>query len=101
MIDSVSDVSGASPDLKKARRQKSASRNPQSVIDRLPPHAPDMERGVLGCCLISPNDCVAQCIEKLRDDGASAFYDLRHQTIYQALVEMFNERSPIDLITVQ
>jgi len=99
MIDSVSDVSGASPDLKKARRQKAAA--PRAGLDRLPPNAPDMERGVLGCCLISPNDCVGQCIEKLKDEGALAFYDLRHQTIYQALIEMFNARSPIDLITVQ
>ncbi|MGO8764374.1 MAG: replicative DNA helicase [Limisphaerales bacterium] len=101
MIDSVSDVTGASPDLKRGRRQKSATRNPQPAIDRLPPHAPDMEQGVLGCCLISPNDCISQCIEKLKDDGVAAFYDLRHQTIYQALVEMFNTRAPVDLITVQ
>ncbi|HEY1660794.1 MAG TPA: replicative DNA helicase [Verrucomicrobiae bacterium] len=101
MIDSVSDVSGASPDLKKARRQKSASRNPQASIDRLPPHAPEAEQGVLGCCLVSPNDCVGQCIEKLKDDGREAFYDLRHQTIYETLSEMFNVRDPIDVITVQ
>lgn len=56
---------------------------------------------MLGCCLISPNDCISQCIEKLKDDGVAAFYDLRHQTIYQALVEMFNTRAPVDLITVQ
>ena len=60
-----------------------------------------MEQGVLGCCMISPNDCIGECIEKLKDDGKAAFYDLRHQTIYETLVEMFNTRAPIDLITVQ
>ena len=106
MIDSVSDPlsggadAGAAADLKKSRRQKSApSRVP--TLDRLPPHAPDMEQGVLGCCLISPNECIGECVEKLKDDGKLAFYDLRHQTVYETLSEMFNARAPIDLITVQ
>ncbi|HVU07213.1 MAG TPA: DnaB-like helicase N-terminal domain-containing protein, partial [Verrucomicrobiae bacterium] len=100
MIDSVSDVAGAAADLKKTRRRKNVPTD-SIKLDRLPPHAPDMEQGVLGCCLISPNDCIGQCIEKLKDDGKAAFYDLRHQTIYETLIEMFNTRQPIDLITVQ
>ena len=68
--------------------------------DRLPPHAPEAEQGVLGCILLSPNDCLGQCIEKLKA-GADVFYDLRHQTIYTALVEMYDHRDPIDVITVQ
>ncbi|HTV62109.1 MAG TPA: replicative DNA helicase, partial [Verrucomicrobiae bacterium] len=105
MIDSISDVSGAAPDLKKTRRQKAAQRAP--AIDRLPPHSPEAEQGVLGCALLSPNECIGECIEKLKDDGREAFYDLRHQTIYETLVEMFNGgktgsvREAIDLITVQ
>jgi replicative DNA helicase len=100
MIDSVSATAGAAADLKKTRRQKTmAQRAP--TIDRLPPYAPEIEQGVLGCCLISPNDCIGECIEKLKDDGKAAFYDLRHQTIYETLTEMFNARVPIDLISVQ
>ena len=60
-----------------------------------------MEMGVLGCCLIDPNQCIGECVEKLKDDGQLAFYDLRHQTIYETLAEMFNARLPVDLITVQ
>jgi replicative DNA helicase len=102
MIDSVSEHAGAAgADLKKARRQKTSAQRGADTLDRLPPHAPDMEQGVLGCCMISPNDCIGECIEKLKDDGKAAFYDLRHQTIYETLVEMFNTRAPIDLITVQ
>ncbi len=106
MIDSISDVSGSSPDLKKARRQKAAAQRGPS-IDRLPPHSSEAEQGVLGCALLSPNECVGECIEKLKDDGREAFYDLRHQTIYETLVEMFNGgktgtgREAIDIITVQ
>ena len=100
MIDSVSDTAGAAADLKKTRRQKTAVQR-APVIDRLPPHDLDMERGVLGCALLSPNECVGECIEKLKDSGQEVFYDLRHQTIYETLATMFNERMPIDVLTVQ
>ena len=108
MIDSVSDpLSGGSADagadFKKLRRQKSDRRSSSAIptLDRLPPHSNEAEMGVLGCALLDPNQCVGECIEKLKDDGKSAFYDLRHQTIYETLAEMFNTRDAIDLITVQ
>ncbi len=103
MIDSVSDTAGAAADLKKTRRQKPARGNagPPQGVDRLPPHSLEAEMGVLGCCLISPNDCVPECIKTFKSEEQAAFYDLRHQTIYAALSEMSNARVPIDLITVQ
>ena len=107
MIDSVSDPlqsgPGTAPDLKKSRRQKGERHLPSTVpnLDRLPPHSIECEQGVLGCALLEPNQCIGECIEKLKDDGKMAFYDLRHQTIYETLAEMFNARHAIDLITVQ
>ncbi len=107
MIDSVSEPSAGGvageTDLKRTRRQKADRRAPSAVgsIDRLPPHDIQMEMGVLGCCLLEPNQCVGECIEKLKDNGKEAFYDLRHQTIYETLSTMFNARAPVDLITVQ
>lgn len=102
MIDSVSEIAGAGADLKKSRRPKPAARgDAHPTLDRLPPHSPAAEMGVLGCCLLDPNQCLGECLEKLKDDGQAAFYDLRHQTIYAALTEMFNARAAIDLITVQ
>src|SRR5437762_2908311 len=100
MIDSVSESAGAVADLKKARRRKPADSAESVRTDRLPPHAPEAEQGVLGCVLLSPNDCLGQCIEKLKA-GAEVFYDLRHQTIYSALVEMYDHREAIDVITLQ
>lgn len=85
-------------DLKKARRQK-----PHADVlktDRLPPHSVEAEQGVLGCVMLSPNECVGQCIEKFKV-GAEVFYDLRHQTIYTAMMEMFDAREQIDVITLQ
>jgi replicative DNA helicase len=99
VIDSVSDSAGGLSDLKKARRKKAASSPDILKGDRLPPHAEDMERGVLGCVLLSPNDCLGQCIEKLKA-GAEVFYDLRHQTIYETLVEMYDQREAIDVLTL-
>src|ERR1700722_3315562 len=101
MIDSVSEPAGSGADFKKARRQKTLAQRGAATLDRLPPHALDMEQGVLGCIFISPNESLGECVEKLKEDGKEAFYDLRHQTIYETLAEMFNSRQPIDLITVQ
>jgi replicative DNA helicase len=99
MIDSISESAGAPADLKRARRRKPTLTD-ATRIDRLPPHSPEAEQGVLGCVLISPNDCMGDCIGKFKA-GAEVFYDLRHQTIYGALSEMYDAREAIDLITLQ
>src|SRR5580692_6897739 len=99
MIDSVHPESGSSSaDLKKSRRRSSATAGTPK-IDRLPPHSIEAEQGVLGCILLSPNDCLGECIEKLKP-GHLVFYDLRHQTLFQTLTEMFDEKQAIDLITL-
>jgi len=109
MIDSVSDPLPGGPaaavtaDLKKSRRSKGDRRFPTGAVslDRLPPHSAEAEQGVLGCVLLSPNECMGECIERLRDDGQQVFYDLRHQTIYEALAAMYDAREAIDVITLQ
>lgn len=86
-----------SPDLHHSRRQKAASATP--VLDRLPPHSVEAERGVLGCVLLSPRDGLGLCIEKLKR-GSEAFYELRHQALFDLLVEMYDAREAIDLVTL-
>src|SRR3974390_1745918 len=98
MLDSIAETVGSAPDLKRPRPAKSATGNPPS--DRLPPHSPEAEQGVLGCVLLSPNDCMGECIEKLKG-AEEAFYDLRHQTIFRALALMYDKREAIDIITLQ
>lgn len=90
---------GAPADFKKSRRQKAALTDP-TKLDRLPPHSVEAEQGVLGCILLSPDDCLDHCIEKFTD-GPDVFYDLRHRTIYEALISMKEQRLGIDTITVQ
>ena len=101
MIDTVSHGTGSGADFKKTKRQKNPTRDSSQSVDRLPPHSPEGEQGVLGCVLLSPNDCMGECIEKLKDNGKEAFYDLRHQTIYESLAEMYDAKEGIDLITLQ
>jgi replicative DNA helicase len=119
MIDTV-DVpeQGSAPDLKKPRRRSSAAAGMQtSSVDRLPPHSVEAEQGVLACVLLSPQECLGECIERFGrkqwetdpktsrldpdNDPAAVFYDLRHREIYRVMLEMFEQKAGIDLITLQ
>jgi len=97
-IDSISERAGAGEDLRKSRRRKASANN--GISDRLPPHAMEAEQGVLGCILLSPNDCLATVITNFPATD-EVFYDLRHQTIYANLVSMYEMRQAIDIITIQ
>jgi replicative DNA helicase len=99
MIDSVSEGASAPPDLKRTPRRRPPLAD-AAKVDRLPPHSPEAEQGVLGCVMLSPNDCMGQCIEKFKGE-AEVFYDLRHQTIFNTLAEMYDSREAIDVITLQ
>lgn len=70
------------------------------AIDRLPPSSIEAEQGVLGCIFLDPYNCIYECITAFRD-GSKAFYDLKHQVIYDVLVEMSDNMDAIDTITVQ
>lgn len=91
-------TNGAHIDLKRTRLVRGD--RAISTIDRLLPHSPEAEQGALGCVLLSPRDCMGQCIERFKA-GADVFYDLRHKTIWQVLLEMYNTSEAIDVITLQ
>jgi replicative DNA helicase len=100
MIDNPSqEGAGSPPNLKHSGRRKPVPAN-VAKVDRLPPHSPEAEKGILGCVLLSPNDSMGECIEKSKA-GAGIFYDLRHQTIFIALMEMYDKREAIDIITLR
>lgn len=99
MIDSFSNEGANGGDLRRAKRVRQPQRNGAITVDRLPPHAEEMERGVLGCILISPKDCLDVCVTKFK--SAKVFYDLRHQIIYDALVAMQEALVPIEVISLQ
>ena len=72
----------------------------KETIHRLPPFSHAAEQAVLGCCLLNPKECIGECVETMRM-GQEVFYDFRHQTLFQTLVNMFDGGvAPIDLVTV-
>jgi hypothetical protein len=101
-------------DFRHARRGGSALRveDPRSA-DRLPPHSVEAERGVLGCIMLAPMECLAEC-ERQRVEP-EWFYLLQNRGIYQAVRNMRAERvagasdgsvgldgsGGIDVVTVQ
>jgi replicative DNA helicase len=58
---------------------------------RLPPHAPEAEANILGCCLNTPKESLPEA-QRIITSGEH-FYDLRHQTIWDALNSM-----PVDKV---
>src|SRR4051812_31066631 len=94
-------ASASSEDFRQGRRKRSANEaRAASSVDRLPPHSIEAEQGVLGCVFLAAHECLNDCIEKFKP-GAAVFYDLRHQVIYELLVEMYDRKEAIDVITVQ
>lgn len=68
-------------------------------VDRQPPHSIEAEQGVLGCILLSPSECVGECIPLFKA-GGDVFYDQRHRTIYETCVEFYDQKKAIDVVTV-
>jgi replicative DNA helicase len=68
--------------------------SPDPMLDRLPPHNRDAERGVLGGILRDPDTLpVVQQIIR-----AENFYFDHHQKIFQCLSDLENENQPLDLV---
>jgi replicative DNA helicase len=63
---------------------------------RVPPHSAEAEESVLGALLLD-KDAVIAVAEFLR---AEDFYDDRHKEIFITSLELFEERVPIDVLTV-
>jgi len=65
-------------------------------IDRHPPHSIDAEQSVLGALLID-RDAVLEVAEVLRPED---FYRQAHGSIFAAVLELYERREPIDIVTV-
>lgn len=104
-MDSVSEAADADENLRRKRKRRAGFSDAASKSDRLPPHSPEAEQGVLGCIILSPRSCIDQAREKIK--RSEAFYDLRHQTIWDVALELCDENKaafdgePFDLITLQ
>ena len=63
---------------------------------KLPPHSLEAEQCVLGSVLID-NDALLQVSEFLRPEH---FYDLNNAKVFEAMLKLYELRSPIDIVTV-
>lgn len=98
MPEPTSETSGAPSLQRYPRRPRPA---PMPSLDRLPPHSPESEQGVLGAILLDPNMALPLCAEKFKGEGRRVFYDLRHQTIYDTILELVEDGVAVDVITLQ
>lgn len=63
---------------------------------RVPPHSTEAEESVLGALLLDKDAVIAVAEFLLPDD----FYDERHKEIYEAILSLYEERTPVDVLTV-
>ena len=63
---------------------------------KLPPQVLDLEEAVLGAMMIDKKG-VDEVIDILQPD---AFYKDGHKYIFEAIVTLFNDSQPVDLLTV-
>lgn len=63
---------------------------------RIPPHSAEAEESCLGALLLD-KDAIIAVAEFLHSDD---FYDERRKSIYEACISLYEERVPIDVLTV-
>ena len=71
-------------------------RTKPNTAAKIPPQNLDAEMSLLGAVLIE-EEVIADVSDKLKADD---FYDKRHETIYGAMVRLFEHHRPVDLLTL-
>lgn len=82
---------------KKAINTRKRVKNSPMDVGKIPPQALDLEQAVLGAMMIDPN-ALTNVVDILRTKDA--FYDPKHQVIFEAIKELNETTTPIDLLTV-
>lgn len=66
------------------------------AVVRIPPHDIEAEQAVLGAILIDKDAMITVSQLVIAEN----FYDERHKNIYDAMLSLYEDRSPIDLLTL-
>jgi replicative DNA helicase len=77
-------------------RKKPTFENPGNFLGKIPPQAVDLEEAVLGALMLE-KDALTNVIDILK---VESFYKEAHKVIFQAILDLFAESQPIDLLTV-
>ena len=67
------------------------------LLERVPPQSLEAEQATLGAMLME-REAIARVVDLLDPDD---FYSPQHQLLYRAIVDLFNEGEPVDLVTLQ
>ena len=89
----------AMPDQQKRNSKKGQAVNMDTLgleMGNKPPQALDVEEAVLGAMLIEAS-VVDEALEEL---SPACFYDPQHKMIFEAMSELVNEHTAVDLLTV-
>ncbi len=65
-------------------------------LERMPPQALDAEQAVLGALLVN-SDALPRVLDILEPDY---FYRKVHQIIYAAILDLFDQNEPVDIVTL-
>ena len=69
-----------------------------AAAGRSMPHSVEAEEYLLSCCLLDGADVISRCLEaRIKPES---FYDPKHGTIYECLLELYNRQKPIDVSVV-
>ena len=80
-----------------AKQTKRKLKSVNSKIDgKLPPQAIELEEAVLGALMLD-NEALSDTIDILKPEY---FYKMEHQKIFDAIIVLFNESKPVDILTV-
>ena len=69
----------------------------EALIKRVLPHSIEAEQSVLGAMLMD-RDAIATASESICGDD---FYQKAYGVVFDSSVELFNEGTPVDLVTLQ
>ncbi len=73
-----------------------SSKKSQSTEGKIPPHNLDAEMSLLGAILID-EEVLADVTDKVK---AEDFYENRHQRIFAAILRLYEQHRPVDLLTL-
>ncbi|MBN1461574.1 MAG: replicative DNA helicase [Armatimonadetes bacterium] len=67
------------------------------MLERVAPQSEEAEQATLGAMLVE-REAIARVVDLLEPED---FYHPRHQLLYRAMIDLFGESEPVDVVTVQ
>ncbi|MDD6654647.1 MAG: replicative DNA helicase [Treponema sp.] len=67
-----------------------------TLKDKIPPHNLEAEQAALGAVLLDPA-CMAEVATKIKPDS---FYSFQNQVIYEAMLSLYKQNIPVDILSL-